>query len=233
MDNKIIFITNWVQLTASAVSDRRFQRWNIQFASDAPRSLPCHYQEGRLPFPASPRGHYGMRKPRFDPRRSTSFVFSRRENTPYKSGLTPVRAPTIWTIFQTKSPPSHVTQLNDFLWLFFVVFFQRGCFCCQQTSSFFLSHDWGRKQSRSVWCKNSLRTDHTSSTIKQCKTLNFFPLINKISWYMGNNGIYGRKKKFKQFLRRMDVIYQNKTLPSAKLWRWWAVTFKAWSHNNY
>lgn len=83
---------------------------------------PRRYQEGRLPFPASPRGHYGMRKPPLDPRRSTSFVFSRRENTPYKSGLTPVRAPTIWTIFQTKSPPSHVTQPNDFLWLFFFFF---------------------------------------------------------------------------------------------------------------
>lgn len=98
---------------------------------------PRRYQEGRLPFPASPRGHYGMRKPRLDPRRSTSFVFSRRENTPYKSGLTPVRAPTIWTIFQTKSPPSHVTQPNDFLWLFFFFFFSARLFLLSAYFFFF------------------------------------------------------------------------------------------------
>lgn len=148
MDNKIIFITYWVQLTSSAVTDRRFQHRNIQFASDAPRSLPCHYQEGRLLFPASPRGHYGMRKPRLDPRRSTSFVFSRRENTPYKSGLTPVRAPTIWTIFQTKSLPSHVTQLNDFLWLFFFCFFSAAVFVVSLLLIFFLP--WLRKETKQV-----------------------------------------------------------------------------------
>lgn len=132
--NKITLLTNRVQLTASAVNRRTVSA--LEHPVSSPPTLRAHpprrYQEGRLPFPASPRGHYGMRKPRLDPRRSASFVFSRRENTPYKSGLTPVRAPTIWTIFQTESPPSHVTQPNDFLWL-----------CCQPTSSslFLLSHD--------------------------------------------------------------------------------------------
>lgn len=62
----------------------------------------------------------------------------------YKSGLTPVRAPTIWTIFQTKSPPSHVTQPNDFLWLFLFFVFSARLFLLSAYFFFFfflLSHD--------------------------------------------------------------------------------------------